>query len=225
MKIKCGNCGRVSEGLEIASFARYKCTHCEMINEVTNIDLREWINFNYNDFLQSIEGFIKSDDFAALKASNEIELLAGKLSEAQIDKLRNVLIVSFNEGLSIRDISRKISKEVGIKDLKEIKDGVITDKVIASAERRPLMIARTESTRVAAEGTLLNYKNNDITEVSYLASTGTRTCDICSNMNGEIMSINEAKGLIPQHPYCRCTFIPIVQSNINNNIMIIEATK
>jgi uncharacterized protein with gpF-like domain len=84
------------------------------------------------------------------------------------------------------------------------------------------MIARTESTRVAAEGALLNYKQNDIEECSWLAGTGERTCSDCWDMNGKIMSISEAQGQIPKHPYCRCTYIPIVKSSVNQNVMVIN---
>ncbi len=212
MKIRCGKCGRVSEAKELAAMARYECSLCGAVNEVLNVELKEWLNFNYNEFLSSIETFIEQDSFSALRASNELEEIAGKLTDRQIEQLRNILIVSFNEGLSIREITKKIEKEIKIKDLKEISDGKVTDRILAYAEQRPLSIARTESTRVAAEGTLLNYKENDIKEVSYLSSVGERTCDKCNSLNGKILSINEAKGLIPVHPYCRCTFIPVVKT-------------
>jgi len=222
MKIKCGKCLQVSEAVEVSTYARYRCTKCNAINEVTNVELKEWLGFNYLEYIKSIEKFIATDKFDSLRATNEIEALAGKLNTTQIEQLKSILKVGFNEGLSIRDIKNKIAKEIKLKDLKEVKNGEVTDRVLSYAERRPIMIARTESTRVAAEGALLNYKSNDIQEVSWLSSTGERTCDACNDLNGTVMSITEARNKIPLHPLCRCTFIPIVNSNANRNVILIE---
>ncbi|CAK0754665.1 hypothetical protein CCP3SC1AL1_2110002 [Gammaproteobacteria bacterium] len=73
------------------------------------------------------------------------------------------------------------------------------------------MIARTESTRVAAEGAINNYKDNGIQQVQFLSAMSDRTCPECEEKNGRIMSLEEAKSTIPVHVYCRCTWIPVVK--------------
>jgi phage FluMu protein Com len=102
MKIKCGFCNKVGESIEKATFARYQCTYCNNVNEVTNVDLKEWLGFNYTTFLSSIEQFITHDQFEALRANTELEKEAGKFSEVQIEKLKDILKISFKEGYSIR---------------------------------------------------------------------------------------------------------------------------
>lgn len=220
MKICCGNCKKLDEAIEKVAYARYECKHCHKINEIVNIELSEWLGFNYKKYLDAIEAVIKKDPFQALKANTEIEKDAGYLTDNQVSKLKNTLIIGFKEGLSIKEINNKIIREVKIPALKKINtegtgietDAEGNDKIVINKEVRNLMITRTESTRVAAEGALQNYKQHDITEVSFLAAMSDRTCPECEELNGTIMSITEAKNKIPVHVYCRCTFIPVINS-------------
>lgn len=213
MKIRCGKCGHIGEAEEIVPYARYKCKFCEVTNEVVNVSLQEWLGYDFNAYLSNIERFIKGDKYQQLLALNDLEREAGKLSQGEIDKLKNILIMGFNEGLSIREIRDKMVKEINIRDLREIKDGQVTDRVLAYGDRRPIMIARTEATRAAAQGSLLNYRDNDIEYVRYIAGARTgvddRTCDECDSLNGSVMTLQEAEGMLPIHPYCRCLWIAI----------------
>ena len=126
MKIKCGKCNQVGDAKELARYAKYKCSKCDAINEITNIELHEWLGFNYQSYIKSIEKFITRDKFENLRANTELEALAGKLNAKEIEKLKSILKVSFNEGMSIRDIKNKIQNEIDLKDLKEVKDGQIS---------------------------------------------------------------------------------------------------
>ena len=68
IKLRCGYCQKISEAKEVVAYVKYECTHCSKINEVTNIPLREWLDFNYKEFIKSIEEFIKKDTFESLLA-------------------------------------------------------------------------------------------------------------------------------------------------------------
>ena len=79
--IKCGKCGQVSEAKELHAYARYQCNKCNAVNEVSNIPIKEWIGYDYQQFLSSIKKFINQDKYEDLQAKNEIEAQAGKLME------------------------------------------------------------------------------------------------------------------------------------------------
>lgn len=215
-QLKCGKCNRLGPAKEISRLVAYECTFCNSINNILDVGLKEWVGFRYNEFIKNIEQFIKKDPYTQLKATTELEKEAGMLSEPQITKLKSVLITSFREGASIRDIHKEILTKVKPKDLLEIKDDKIVtneagEQVIKlSAANRSIAIARTETIRAAAEGALKSYQDNGIEKVTYLSSVSERTCDICESLNGQIMSIAQAQGTIPVHTNCRCTFTPIL---------------
>ena len=92
-------CANGEQAKVLAAFARYKCGACNTVNEVTNVTILEWLGFQYAQFLDSIKAFISADQFTALAASNEIELQAGKFSQADIEKCE-LLIAEISELLT-----------------------------------------------------------------------------------------------------------------------------
>jgi SPP1 gp7 family putative phage head morphogenesis protein len=80
------------------------------------------------------------------------------------------------------------------------------------AERRAEMLARTEVIRAHAEAQLQEYKNWGVAEVHVMAEWITagdnRVCDRCANMEGSRFTIEQASGMIPLHPQCRCAWLP-----------------
>lgn len=179
--------------------------------------LTEWLGFNYRQFIEHIKNFIDKDEFKNLKAENATERMAGYLSQKQIVRLKEVLKDGFKEGKSIRKISREISEKVKVPDLLKIKDNQLEKDefgnpiISLGKDARSIMIARTETTRTAAEGSLSNYKEGGVKKVRFLSSTGPRTCEICEGMNGEIYEENEASGVIPVHADCRCAWLPVIE--------------
>lgn len=79
-------------------------------------------------------------------------------------------------------------------------------------QARAEMIARTEIIRAHAEGQLDAFEKMGVqeigVEVEWLATADDRTCPECESMEGTIFSIDEARGMIPAHPNCRCAFAP-----------------
>ncbi len=171
--------------------------------------LMEWVNFDYQKFISDIVRFIRKDGFndLAAKSLNEIEM--GKLSQGQVSQVKKILIKNFKTGGTIRDIENDLSK-IGIGDRYNMQDG---QKILEiPAENRPIIIARSESTRVAAHGALENYQDKGVKKISWLAALSDRTCPICEGLNGKIMNADNPE-ILPgdPHPFCRCTIIPVTE--------------
>ena len=193
-----------------------ECKHCEESwNDID--DIKEWLGFNYKDYLGEILKVLGLYEFGQLKAVNEKELEAGYLSNEQVDKLKGVLKNGFEEGQGLKDIAKEVDKKVGIKDLYRmtedgnIKTGVSGLPILArSADKRAIGIVRSEVTRLANAGAEEYFKQNGINKVGWVASYGDRTCPDCEALNGQIFNIGEHPS-IPLHPLCRCTLKPIVE--------------
>lgn len=83
---------------------------------------------------------------------------------------------------------------------------VALNKSFASAER----IARTESMYALNNGTIVRFRRNGIEKVERIGHYDDRICDECAAADGEIYSIEEAAGILPAHPMCRCTWRPVI---------------
>lgn len=179
------------------------------IHEDLNKDfsLKEWLNFDYMNYKKEILDFIQKDKFEDLAGRNKKDYDLGLLTPKEVAKLRATMYDGFNNEKSILQISKDIS-ELNLKARYIINDN--GQKVMQiSKEERPIMIARTESTRAGAEGILRHYEKQGVEKVRWVASISDRTCPICQEMNGQVFNINESSGMIPAHVMCRCSFLAI----------------
>lgn len=102
-----------------------------------------------------------------------------------------------------------------------------------SAQQRAVMIARTETARVQNTGILQSYVNEGYTEVKILTAEDNHVCHLClANAyefnTDEIIFENRGKervhriadmnssSWVPLHPNCRCTYIVVWDSRVNN---------
>lgn len=80
---------------------------------------------------------------------------------------------------------------------------------------RAALLARTEIINAHAEASLNRYEDFGIDEVQGMAEFSTagdsRVCSICQNLEGQHFTIAEARGLIPVHPNCRCSWLPVIR--------------
>ena len=208
-----------------------------LVEELFDKNLQEWIGFNYREYLLNIKKFIESSRFEkreyktfkyipGTQQSEWEELtikyhLQDNLSKKQVESLRNVLLNAFDEGKSVRKISKDIINKVRPGDLQvlipETKNevGDVLRKSYSrtvSELQRSLSMARTETIRASNEGALMNYANAEVQEVSWSASIGDRTCSYCDEQNGKIYGIEQARDLIPAHDMCRCSFSPVINT-------------
>jgi len=83
------------------------------------------------------------------------------------------------------------------------------DKMTRSRAR---VLARTEIIHAHAEGQLDSFEDLGVEEVGVEAEWSTagdmHVCPVCSSLQGVVMSVAKARGLIPRHPQCRCAWIP-----------------
>lgn len=117
------------------------------------------------------------------------ESMAGSMSRVLADGLAN--------GLGARAVARLLADEV---------DGI--------GRRRALVIARTELIHAYAEGQLDSFEKLGVEEVGaeieWKTAGDAKVCPVCRALEGKRFKISEARGKIPQHPNCRCAWIPYV---------------
>lgn len=77
---------------------------------------------------------------------------------------------------------------------------------------RARTLARTEVMHAHAEGQLDGFTELEVEGVGIMAEWSTagdgRVCSLCYPLEGVVMTIKQARGKIPRHPNCRCTWIP-----------------
>lgn len=90
----------------------------------------------------------------------------------------------------------------------------ITKAVKAIDKGRALKLARTEVIRAHAEGQLDSFEALGVDEVGIFAEWSTagdnKVCPKCKPLEGAVMTVKKARGLLPRHPNCRCAWIPAI---------------
>lgn len=83
---------------------------------------------------------------------------------------------------------------------------------------RARMIARTETISAHADATLNSYEDAGIEGVNVLSefssSRDNKVCPRCKELEGTQYTIEEARGVIPVHPNCRCAWIPVIGDDL-----------
>jgi len=132
------------------------------------------------------------------RAFNDLE----GVTDAMGQKLSRILANGLSEGRNPRYIARQMTKDI--------------DKL---TKTRALVIARTETIAANAESQLDAYDALGIEKVQVMAEWQTagdnRVCGMCGPMEGDILKVEEARGLIPRHPNCRCAWVPITEPPTN----------
>jgi SPP1 gp7 family putative phage head morphogenesis protein len=135
-----------------------------------------------------------------------------------VDMARVKLLASraFNELNGVTD-------QMGQTIQRELADGMILgesprtvgarlNKVVEGYKNRGLTIARTETLRAHNEGALDAMEKLGVEEIGVMVEWSTaedeKVCPLCKPLQGVVMKIKEAHGLLPRHPNCRCVPIP-----------------
>lgn len=89
---------------------------------------------------------------------------------------------------------------------------LLSNTITGITKKRALVLARTELIAAHAEGQLDAFEELGIEKIRVLAEWSTvgddLVCVLCEPLEGAIMTVKEARGLIPRHPNCRCAWIP-----------------
>jgi SPP1 gp7 family putative phage head morphogenesis protein len=83
------------------------------------------------------------------------------------------------------------------------------------AQRRAMLIARTEIIRAFHQATIQEYRNWAIegvyVQAEWMTAGDDRVCEQCASMQGKIFTLDEIEPMIPAHPQCRCIALPYIE--------------
>lgn len=212
------SCGKCKESYEIkCPVESIRCDFCNSLNRL-EYDIKCWIGFNYRKYEDLIIEYLEEEKFELLKATTKIEEIAGKLTVEQVEKLRQTLKKGIKNNWTMQKIADEIHKNVKPQDLFEIEGDDLAlnkngePKLIVSKEFRPIAMARSEIVRASNQGALKHYAQGGIEKVRWIATISNRTCPLCIEKNGLVMTVQEAyENAPPLHSLCRCVLAPITQ--------------
>jgi len=154
------------------------------------------------DFYRGTQYEFLRSSFGKPETVEKVKLLAGRVftdlkgvTEAMSTQMSRTLTDGLVQGKNPRDIAKDLTK------------------VISSiGKTRANTIARTEIIRAHAEGQLDALEQLGVEEVGVAVEWSTagdeRVCPECEPLEGVVLKVSEAHGLLPRHPNCRCSFIP-----------------
>ena len=137
------------------------------------------------------------------------------VTEAMANNIAQILSQGMIDGDGPRLLARKMVAAI---------DGTgagtlgITDKLgrFIPAKRRAEILARTEIVRAHTIASLQEYKNWGVlglkVKAEFLTAGDDRVCPKCASLEGKVFKIDEAWGIIPVHPCCRCIFLPVIEN-------------
>lgn len=139
--------------------------------------------------------------------SDKLELLYERafeeldgITQATAQEIRRELVEGLAEGASPREMARNI-----------------TDRVESVGKTRSTVLARTEVVRAHSESTLTRYQSIagdvDVTvKAEWITADDGRVCEECAALEGQTFTVEEARGMLPLHPQCRCAWVPAMGS-------------
>lgn len=172
--------------------------------------LKEWAKGSDAplDFYEGTKRDFLRSTFARPVAVEKVKLLAGRaytdvvgVTDAMATKVTRALTDGLVQGWSPREVAKEM------------------DGYLDAYENQALSVARTETIRAHAEGTLDALEQLGVDEVGVMVEWSTSglgvtglgnpsPCEVCAEMEGVVLTIEEMRGMIPRHPNCMCSPIP-----------------
>jgi len=135
-------------------------------------------------------------------ANYQVQLL-GDVSAELASGIKRAVTSGVLTGKSIPEVARDIGRIV--KDPEAFRRAGKT--VFKTAQRRAILIARTETLRAHNEGRKVFYRQAGVKKVKWLTAQDERTCPICRALDGKVFGIDEVP---EEHPGGRCSFVAVV---------------
>lgn len=156
-------------------------------------DKMEWYMGGREQFINSAFNNMVSTERLKILIGRTYKAMKG-LTDATKTQLTQELTQGLILGLSPREIAKRLAARTTI------------------SKSRALTIARTEIVRAHAEGQLQALKTLGVDKIGVDVEfvTAKNPCPKCQALRGRIFNIEDAEGVIPVHPNCRCAFIPAV---------------
>jgi hypothetical protein len=155
------------------------------------------------DFYKGTQAEFLREAFASPEQTAKLRLL----STRAFDQLKGVT-AEMDKRISMT-LAEALSKGYGA----EATAKLLNENVVELGRTRARMIARTEVIHAHAEGQLDSFERLGVEDVGIEAEwvTGAKACPTClDKAKGGPYTIKQARGLIPFHPNCRCTWRPKV---------------
>jgi SPP1 gp7 family putative phage head morphogenesis protein len=157
-------------------------------------DMEEHFAGGKEQFLTSAFSGQVATDKIRLLATRNMEMLKG-VNADMAGKMNRILSDGLIAGDHPTVIARRMNQEI---------EGI--------TRKRALVIARTEIIHAHAEGQLDSFDAMNVEAVGGLAEWSTagdgKVCPKCQPLEGMVLTTQEARGIIPRHPNCRCMWIP-----------------
>jgi SPP1 gp7 family putative phage head morphogenesis protein len=138
-------------------------------------------------------GLTDTDNEAIRILKDKNKLLIGGVSARIKAKIAKILRNGIFSGASIREIKNQLGE------------------IPALEEHNLETIARTETAAIMSQAQLNTYEKAGLEKVEFLATGDSRKCEKCWKLNGKKFTLDKAKGLVPQHPNCRCDLAPYME--------------
>lgn len=141
-------------------------------------------------FLESMHQRTVKTSALRLLYTRQYSQLRG-VTDAMSGRLGQILAAGLADGKSPKELAREIAKAIDV------------------SRQRAETIALTEITNAHSNGQLDAFEALGIDSgLTIMAewTNATNPCKACASMNGVVLTIKEARGLIPRHPRCACCF-------------------
>jgi SPP1 gp7 family putative phage head morphogenesis protein len=167
----------------------------------------------------------KREKFLGMEDKEKLDFYNGSKDQFLRESFRQPVVVQRVEALAGRsyDDLENITTDMSARMGRTLMDGLVQGKgaedlatdladQVDIGRTRAEVIARTEIIRAHAEGQLQSMEEMGITEVGVAVEWSTagdeRVCPKCEALEGIVLKVSEAHGMIPRHPNCRCSFLP-----------------
>jgi SPP1 gp7 family putative phage head morphogenesis protein len=164
------------------------------------------------------------------QAGQELRSAGANVSDRYLDAAFNLPVHADRVGLiytrtysDLRGVTEAMDTQISRVLAQGLIDGLgpmelaseIVDRVDSIGIVRARTIARTEIIAAHAEASLNSYEEAGLEGVAVMAEFATANdnavCPECEELEGKTFLIDEARGMIPVHPNCRCAFIPSIE--------------
>lgn len=134
------------------------------------------ITFNYHPVLPYVLNFIRCYSFPEITG----------ITMAERKKIKEIMIKSFKNGHSIKELTKEIQHIIGDYD-------------------KAFAIAQTETVRIANKARLEWYEDQGVEKVRWESPGGKKLCPICKPNVGNKYKLGKQPEL-PYHVNCRCVW-------------------
>lgn len=170
---------------------------------------RRWSPGQGDFYAGSRDQFLRSS-FGQRESTDKLRLLASRsftdlrnVTEDMATRMSRTLMDGLARGANPRDLADELAEDLDI------------------SQRRAETIAKTEIIRAHSEGQLDSMEKLGVEEVGVAVEFSTSKinsvdkkgrpvspCVKCKHLEGVVLTIQEAHGIIPVHPECKCAWLP-----------------